>query len=225
MLEFVHPCRNSVQYPHHVPSTWTEYCTVPRMEIPVDLAALGPIFRWVDARDAGITQPRLHRLLDAGAIERVEHGLYARTDTTPMDLDLVEAASATTTATLCLVTALAHHDLVDEIPSKVHLAVPRGHHVPQTSRGLRWHRFARETFEVGRETLDVGAGLTIGLYSPERSIVDAYRLRHIHGVEQAREALRNWLGRRGSSPSSLLTVAERFPKATAGLRSDLKVLL
>jgi hypothetical protein len=44
---------------------------------------------------------------------------------------------------------------------------------------VRWHLFATETFDLGREVIELDGGFTIGRYSPERSIVDAYRLRHL----------------------------------------------
>ena len=43
----------------------------------------------------------------------------------------------------------------------------------------------------------VDDGLALGVYSAERSIIDAFRLRHQEGEELAIEALRRWL-RRGS---------------------------
>ena len=71
----------------------------------------------------------------------------------------------------------------------------------------------------------VSGGYTLGLHSPERSIVDAYRLRHLEGDELGREALKAWLRQRGSQPSRLLEAAAPFPKALARLREDLQVLL
>jgi hypothetical protein len=68
-------------------------------------------------------------------------------------------------------------------------------------------------------------GYTIGLYSPERSMVDAYRVRHLEGDELGREALKAWLRRRGSQPSRLLELEAPFPKALVRLREDLRVLL
>jgi len=89
---------------------------------------------------------------------------------------------------------------------------------------VRWHRFAEDTFELGRQVISVEPGLTIGLYGPERSIVDAYRLRHLQDVELGREAVRRWLRRSGSGPAKLLRMAEHFPKAVAFLHGDLEVL-
>lgn len=87
-----------------------------------------------------------------------------------------------------------------------------------------WHHFAPDTFAIGREPMDIGAGRTIGLYSPERSIIDAYRLRHLGSHDMANEALKRWL-RRGGQPSILLEMAHAFPHAQPAIRQTLEILL
>jgi predicted transcriptional regulator of viral defense system len=189
------------------------------------LAVLPARFRWSDARDAGISQPRLYRLLDRGLIERIGHGLYQKTDAEPGDLDLIEIASAAERATLCLTSALARHDLTDLIPSVIHAALPRGAHPAAVSAPVKWHPFQAGPVDLGRDTQAVIDELHIGIYSPERSIIDSYRLRHLVGHELGREALRRWLRHRDSHPSELLDTAKSFPKSLPALRHDLEVLL
>lgn len=189
------------------------------------LDRIGPVFRWSDAHEAGLSDPVLYGLVDQGRLERVSHGLYRRADTEVADLDLVVIAATTPRATLCLASALARHDLTDLIPAEIDVALPRGTRPPTVVAPVRWHRFATATFNLGRGEIPLDAGFTIGLYSPERSIVDAYRLRHLEGDELGREALKAWLRRRGSQPSRLLDVAASFPKAEGRLREDLRVLL
>lgn len=189
------------------------------------LTLLGPVFRWAEANQAGVSQSRLYRWLEAGLVERVAHGLYLRADAPPIDLDLIEVAIAAPEATLCLTSALARHGLIDEIPSEIHLALPSNRNRPKLSAPVRWHHFEPATFSIGRSAVEVAPGFSIWSYDATRSIVDAYRLRHLHGHETAREALRTWVRRPGSQPSVLLQSAERFPKAIPALRNDLALLL
>ncbi|HST66173.1 MAG TPA: hypothetical protein VLM05_13385, partial [Mycobacteriales bacterium] len=128
-------------------------------------------------------------------------------------------------ATLCLTTALARHGLTDAIPARIDVALPRGHRQPRTRAPVTWHAFASDTFEIGREALSLGKEISIGLYSPERCIVDSFRLRHLEGPETGTEALRRWLRRRGSQPATLLAMARAFPKSETALRSALEILL
>lgn len=189
------------------------------------LDRIGPVFRWSDAHAAGLSDPVLYGLVDDGHLERVSHGLYRRTEVDVAELDLVVIAAANDRSTLCLTSALAHHDLTDRIPSRIDVALPRGTRQPTVAAPARWHQFATVTFDLGRDELGLDGGFTMGLYSPERSIVDAYRLRHLEGDELGREALKGWLRRRGSQPGVLLDVATAFPETLRRLREDLRVLL
>ncbi|HET6338302.1 MAG TPA: hypothetical protein VFG30_34000 [Polyangiales bacterium] len=105
------------------------------------------------------------------------------------------------------------------------IALPRGTRIPATRARARWHSFDPQTFELGRESLKLDSKTTIGLYSAERSIVDAFRLRGREGHEMANEALRRWLRRPGAQPSTLLALAAKFRRALTPLRASLEVLL
>jgi hypothetical protein len=64
------------------------------------------------------------------------------------------------------------------------------------------------TFDIGRELIDGHDDLYC--YSPERSIIDAFRLAHREGSDTAITALRRWLRGRGNYPAKLLGLAEAF---------------
>jgi len=72
------------------------------------------------------------------------------------------------------------------------------------------HVFAADAFELGREQVRLESGEEISIYSPERSVVDAMRLKSQVGTDVAYEALRRYLRRPGSSPGSLLRLARRL---------------
>ncbi|MGC5020375.1 type IV toxin-antitoxin system AbiEi family antitoxin domain-containing protein [Micromonospora sp. DT47] len=191
----------------------------------MSLGMLPATFSYSQALEAGLSEWQLYRLRDQGLIEPVGRGLYRRHDAEMADIDLIEVARRAPSATLCLTTALARHGLTDEIPSRIDVALPRGRHRPTTSAPVAWHLFDPATFEIGRTELPLDSDTSIGLYSPERSIIDAVRLRHREGPELAYAALRRWLRRRDASPSKLLTMARRFPKAERPLREALEILL
>jgi hypothetical protein len=68
-----------------------------------------------------------------------------------------------------------------------------------------------------------GSDQTIGIYSPERSIADAFRLRGGVGYELARDALREWL-RRGGKPARLIEITSRLPRAKSPILQALDML-
>lgn len=182
-------------------------------------------FTYAAAREAGLSDRALASLVADGDLERLGRGVYRRTHAPLADHDLIEVALRAPDATLCLLTALAHHDLTDAIPATIDVALPRSRRAPKVHAPVTWHRFHDDTFAVGRQMMDVDDGVQIGVYSPERSIVDAFRLRHQVGEEVAVEALKRWLRSSAAVPSELLALARSFPKAEPSLLRTLKVLL
>jgi predicted transcriptional regulator of viral defense system len=187
--------------------------------------ALPPTFTYTEARAAGISAERLYTYRSQGLIDQVARGLYRWADAPPLDQDLLEIAHRAPRGTLCLVTALARHGLTDIIPPRIEIALPRGSRIPVLRDSIQVHVFARETFDLGREEFDVGDKRSVGIYSPERTLVDVIRLRHREGTDVAWEALRRWIARKGSKPASLLKMAKRFHAAEKAVRDALEIVL
>ena len=185
---------------------------------------LPEIFTHADALALGVSNRDLYAMRDSGEIERVARGIYAH-PSLQVDHNLIEIAVRAPRATMCLTSALAHHDLVDDIPTTIHMAIPRSQRAPTTTAPVTWHRFDIDSFDTGRMTLRVTDELSIGLYEPARSVVDAYRLRHLYGTEQALQALKRWLQTSGNQPSELLSLTKHFPATTTIIRSTLETLL
>jgi hypothetical protein len=185
---------------------------------------LPAVFTRAEARARGVADRDLYLWRDVGQIEQLARGIYAQPGI-PVDTDLVEIAVRAPIATLCLTTALARHGLLDDIPPTIDAALPRRHRPPRTTAPVTWHRFEEDAFTIGREVIPVHEELTIGVYSPARSIVDAFRLRHLYGEDQAVAALRRWLTRPGNQPAELLAIARHFPAVQPPLVRVLQVLL
>ncbi|MDH6277787.1 putative transcriptional regulator of viral defense system [Aurantimicrobium minutum] len=192
----------------------------------MSIRGLAPVFTLEDARAAGLTRDQVYSLLERDEIERVGRGVYVCPEVLqPAFTALAVATAIREDATLCLTSALVHHDLSDAIPLASDIALPRGTHQPIGLSNVSWHSFDPATFPIGREHADAGGGAKVAIYSAERSIVDTFRLMHQEGSDVAYEALRRWLRRRGNTPTGLLKVAGSFPKALPRIRQALEVLL
>lgn len=181
-------------------------------------------FTAADAERYRVSRRKLQQMLAEGLVERIGRGLYRRTDKDPVDFDLIEIAVKAHRPTLCLVSALARHELTDIIPSAHEVAVPRGVWQPRVSAPVRWHKFDVSTFEIGRDEIRLDETHTLGVYNASRSIVDAFRLRHEVGPDIANEALRRWLRHR-SEPADLMRMTKAFPAARPAVLHALQVLL
>jgi predicted transcriptional regulator of viral defense system len=171
-----------------------------------------------------MTRSALYRGEKAGDLERIARGIYLPTNAPAMDWDQIEAATRRPDATICLLSALAHYDLTDVIPNVLDAAIPRGARAPVTEGAIHWHHFDKGTFEIGREEILIaGSEQTIGIYSPERTIADCFRLRSLVGYEAARDATKEWL-RRGGKPVNLVQIATQLPRTKALVLNALDLL-
>jgi hypothetical protein len=69
---------------------------------------------------------------------------------------------------VCCVSAAAVHDLTDELPPAVQIAVPTHDRPPRiTQPPVQVFRFDPETFEVGMKRHEVAPGETVRIYGPE----------------------------------------------------------
>jgi len=176
------------------------------------------------APTAGLSASGLRRAALKGEYERIARGIYRASDAEPASWEWIEAAIRRPDATICLTSALAHHDLTDEIPEALDIAIPRGSRIPASEGALAWHLFDRATFDLGRTTIGIpGSELEIGIYNAERCIADAFRLRNEVGYDLGRHALKEWL-RRGGKPAAIAEMANRLPRARTPLLNALDTL-
>lgn len=185
---------------------------------------LPEVFTHSEARAHGLSDRALYRMRDNGQLDPIARGIFAQPGLN-VDPSLIEIAVRATRATLCLGTALARHDLTDDIPPSINAALPRHQRSPRTAAPVTWHRFDTETFDIGRDQLNLTTDHSIGIYSATRSIIDAYRLRHLYGIDQAHAALKRWLQHRGNQPASLMAMSKHFPSAEPTIRTTLETLL
>jgi hypothetical protein len=204
-----------------------EVCILSSMRSSLELLrASGPTFRSSDARAAGLHWRDLYALRDAGEVVELSRGLFRFADVGGITgIDLLAVSRRAPRGMICLVSALAHWDLTDEIPAAVDLAVPRGSGRPSIDYPpTRVHVFDAPTFHLGRERVALGDGEEIWISSRERTIVDVFRFRNRIGTDLAYGALRDYLGRPGSRPGELMRLAQEL-RVGGPLRQATDVLL
>jgi predicted transcriptional regulator of viral defense system len=186
----------------------------------------GRPFRAQDAGRLGVPHYELRRLVQSGDLTELSRGVYQRVEAAPSaTIDLATVSARVPMGSICLNSALAYWDLTDEIPSEVHVAVPRGAHRPQISYPpTRVHVFAADTFALGRMQHAGDEGAQLWIFSPARTVVDSMRLPRIVGRDQALAALRRYLETPGAQPRELVELARRLRAAQPVARA-LEVLL
>lgn len=185
---------------------------------------LAPVFRSKDAVAAGVSWRDLYALRDQGAILELSRGLYQRADAAGIShVDFVAVCGRAPHGMICLNSALAYWDLSDEIPAEADLAVPSGSHRPVIDYPpTRVHVFRAGTFAIGRLEVAEEAGERFWVSDRERTVADAFRLRHLTGDDLAFAALRRYL----QSRPRLARLAEvaRPLRAWGALSAALRIL-
>jgi len=95
----------------------------------------------------GITRYTLYMLRDKGVIEQVSRGIYRLMEMPPIsNPDLVTVSLRFPHAVICLVSALAYHDITTQIPHAVSVAVPRNSRMPSLGYPpVQAPRFSKDT--------------------------------------------------------------------------------
>src|SRR5579871_5820866 len=92
----------------------------------------GGMLRTSKAMQLGIHPRTLYTLRDAGDVEQVGRGLYRLATAPPLsNPDLVPIAIRIPRATVCLISALAHHGLTTQVSHAVDIALPSHGQIPK----------------------------------------------------------------------------------------------
>jgi predicted transcriptional regulator of viral defense system len=151
----------------------------------------GGTLRTRDLITLGVHTDALYALRESGRIVELGRGLYRVAEAGEAEHpDLAVIAALAPRAAICLISALSYHGITTQIPSSVHLAVPRGsYHGIKLSMPVSVHQFNKKTFNEGLETQRIG-GMPLRIYSAARTVVDCFKFRNKLGLDVALEALR-----------------------------------
>jgi len=168
----------------------------------------GGIIRTAQAIRAGVHPRTLYALRDSGFLERLERGLYRLAELPAIgDPDLVTVALKVRAGVICLISALAHHELTTQIPHEVSVALPRHTETPRlTFPPIHVYWFSAKAIEAGVEEHAID-DVTVRIFCPEKTIADCFKYRNKLGLDVAMEALRFYCKRRRPNLDELMRYA------------------
>ncbi len=146
----------------------------------------------------------LYHLRDKGVLEQISYGLYKLKQYKVSHPDFVTVALRAPNGVICLISALAFHNLTTQIPHKVWMAVKRGTHKPRIDYPpVSIHQFSDQSFSSGvdKYTFDK---IPVKIYNPEKTIMDCFKFRNKIGMNIVLEALAFYRERKIFNPSKLI---------------------
>lgn len=173
------------------------------------------IARLVELRAEGVTAATMSRMERDGEVLRLARGLYQLSDA-PLDAhhSLAEAAKRVPKGVVCLVSALAFHELTDQLPRQVWIAIGQKDWAPKADGApVRLVRFTDRLLTEGVESHTV-EGVPVKVFGVAKTIADCFRYRNKIGLSVAIEGLQEALRQRKTTPGEIVRQAERGAIAT-----------
>lgn len=152
-----------------------------------------------EVEEAGLPQRLLYRLRDRGELLQIAPGLFAHPDAEFTEKHpYAEAAKRVPRGVVCLISALAFHEIGTQMPPRIWMALDRANtwepRISQPPMEFVW--FSGPAFEEGQETHEV-EGVEVRVYSPAKTVADLFKFRNKIGLNVVLEGLREgWLDRR-----------------------------
>ena len=145
-----------------------------------------------DLNQHGIPVIYLRRLLHRGELVQPARGVYAVTGHEPtLHHSLAMVSKRIPRGVVCLLSALAYHDIGTQLPSVVWLAIDqRSRPLVTTDLPAKIVRFSAQSLVEGVEEHSV-EGVTVRITNPAKTLADCFKFRNKVGLDIALEALRD----------------------------------
>ncbi len=173
----------------------------------------------------GINRYTLYSLRDRGIIEQVSRGVYRLASLPDIsNPDLVTVALRTPNAVICLVSALAYHNLTTQIPHSVFIALPHTVRAPRIDfPPISVHKFSDLAYKSGVEEHLID-GVLVNIYDKEKTLVDCFKFRNKLGLDIFLEALKLYTSQKNTNFTAIMHYAE-LCRVDRGIQPYLEALL
>ena len=167
------------------------------------------IVRPRDIEAIGVPREYLLRLHRQGRLNRTARGIYSLPDAPVTERhSYAEVAKRVPEAVLCLLSALAFHEITTQNPASVWIALGKGARTPAiASPSLRVVRLTEPSLSEGIEIHSV-EGVTVRVYSTAKTVADCFKFRNKIGLDVAIEALKDCLHQKKATVNEIYLYAK-----------------
>lgn len=163
-----------------------------KLELAVEIfRKAGGVLRMSEAIALGVHRRELYALRDRGDLEVISRGLYRLIELPEPSLpDFIPIAKKVTGGVICLISALAFHEITTQIPHFVYVALPRSAHKPVISHPpIRCFWYTEKLLKTGVEEHAID-GCTARIFDREKTLIDCIKFRNTIGMDVVIEALK-----------------------------------
>ena len=162
-----------------------------------------------DIEGIGLPREYLVRLHRQGKLNRSGRGIYTVPDANVTERhSYAEVAKRVPEAVVCLLSALAFHEITTQSPPSVWIALRKGARKPVLpSPSLRIVRLSGPSLTEGIENHQV-EGVPVRVYSAAKTVADCFKFRNKIGLDVAIEALKDSLRQKKASINEVYRYAK-----------------
>jgi len=152
------------------------------------------ILRTAQAKKLGIDEVILMQMCEEGLLVKESRGLYRLAELPPLsNPDFVKVAILIPRSIICLISALDFYHFTTQVPYKVNIALPREIKAPRIEYPpLDIVYLSEKAYLAGIEEYILD-GVSVRIYSSEKTIADCFKFRNKIGLDVALEALKEYL--------------------------------
>ncbi len=171
----------------------------------------GGILTMSEAIARGIHRRELYALRDRGDLEVVSRGLFRlKMMPEPSLPDFVPVAKRIPRGVICLISALAFHEITTQIPHFVYVALPSKAHKSSISYPpMRYFWYTEKLLATGVEE-HLMDGCTVKIFNVEKTLIDCVKFRNKIGMDIVLEALKMYWQSGRADLDKLFKYAELF---------------
>ena len=154
------------------------------------------LLRTSQAIELGIAPRTLYAMHDAGLLVKITRGVFRLAEAAPLsDADLIQVALRIQKGVICLISAMAYHNLTTQIPHQIYVAIPLHAEKPRLKYPpVRLFWFSRSVYSAGIDEHLID-GTSVSMYNREKTIADCFKYRNKIGLDISIEALKEGLDR------------------------------
>jgi predicted transcriptional regulator of viral defense system len=153
-----------------------------------------PIARSSKLRDAQFCSKDVRELVSLGYLNKIRRGFYAW-GSAPDSMDELELiARLVPQGVIALFSAAQYYNMTTINPAAIEIVLPAGVRTPVLPEHppVKVYKWIRRIYEIGIETMPQ-KNCRIGIYSPERTVCDFFRMRRQIGEDASIEVIKNYM--------------------------------
>ena len=151
----------------------------------------GGILTMSEALKLGVHRRELYQLRDQRDLEVISRGLYRLVDMPDPSLpDFIPVSKKIPSGAICLISALAYHQITTQIPHFVYVALPSQAHKPAiTYPPMRFFWYSEKLLITGVDEHHID-GCPVRIFNVEKTLIDCVKFRNKIGMDVVLEALK-----------------------------------